>query len=256
MTPRLDTAVRAALAANDAIRAGWSSKATRTKGAGDYVTDVDLACERAIVDSLRASDPETPVVSEESGGELSDRYWLVDPLDGTTNFMHGFPIVGVSIALIEDGRPTIGVVHAPFLGETYTATAGGGAHRISSEGSVRLYVSKRDPSQAIIATGFPFRKKELLPRHLTAAERALHRFEDLRRPGAASLDLAWVAAGVFEGFFELNLSPWDVAAGALIVQEAGGIVTDWEGGPDYLSGDIVAAAPEVHAALIEITSSS
>jgi myo-inositol-1(or 4)-monophosphatase len=104
----------------------------------------------------------------------------------------------------------------------------------------------------VVGTGFPFRRKEALPRYLAAFERCLERFEDLRRPGAAALDLAWVAAGVFEGFFELGLAPWDVAAGALLIDEAGGVVTDWEGGPDYLSGDILAGSPAVHAELLEI----
>ncbi len=223
------------------------------KGAGDYVTEVDRTSERAIAGALAEATPGIPVLGEEGGGAVGDRYWVVDPLDGTTNFLHGFPVVGVSVALVEDGRPTVGVVHAPFLGETYSGARGQGAALARSSGPpLRLHVSDRPPETAVVGTGFPFRRKELLPRYLAAFRRCLERFEDLRRPGAASLDLAWVAAGVFEGFFELALSPWDVAAGALLIEEAGGVVTDWTGGAGYLSGDILAGSPAVHRALLEI----
>ena len=133
------------------------------------------------------------------------------------------------------------------------AARGAGAHRLRrGEDPATLSVSRRAPEQAIVATGFPFRRKERIPRYLGVFERCLERFEDLRRPGAASLDLAWVAAGVFEGFFELGLSPWDVAAGALLIEEAGGLVSDWSGGPGYLDGDILAGSPSVHAELRSI----
>ena len=118
---------------------------------------------------------------------------------------------------------------------------------------LRVRVSDREPSRAVVGTGFPFRRKELLPRYLRTFEAALGRFEDLRRPGAAALDLAWVAEGVFDGFFELALAPWDVAAGGLLIQEAGGVVTDWSGGGGWLSGDILAASARVHEVLIELT---
>jgi myo-inositol-1(or 4)-monophosphatase len=163
--------------------------------------------------------------------------------------------VGVSVALVEAGRPVVGVVHAPFLGQTYTATRGGGAfvaHGPDRTPSGSLRVSRRDPAHAVVATGFPFRHKDLIPRYGRMLLQGLERFEDLRRPGAASLDLAWVAAGVFDGFFELRLNAWDVAAGGLLIEEAGGRVTDWEGGPDYLSGDILAGPPQVHASLLEL----
>ncbi len=223
------------------------------KGAGDYVTEVDRESERAIVAFLSHATPDIPVLGEEEGGSRGDRYWVVDPLDGTTNYLHGFPIVGVSVALVQEGDPTVGAVHAPYLGETYIAARGQGA-TLTREGRapVPLRVSARAPAEAIVATGFPFRHKEHLPRYLSVMERCLARFEDLRRPGAASLDLAWVAAGVFEGFFELGLSPWDVAAGAVLIQEAGGVATDWEGGPDYLAGDILAGSPAVHDELLAI----
>jgi myo-inositol-1(or 4)-monophosphatase len=190
------------------------------------------------------------VFGEERGGARADLGWLVDPLDGTANFLHRFPVVGVSVALVAEGRPVVGVVHAPLLGDTFTAVRGDGARR----GTEQLVVSPRTPDTAICATGFPFRRKDLLPRYLATFDAALSRFEDLRRPGAASLDLAWVAAGVFDGFFELALGPWDVAAGALLVQEAGGVVTDWSGDDRAWleSGDILAAPASVHEELREL----
>jgi myo-inositol-1(or 4)-monophosphatase len=249
----LELALSAARDASRIIRRGVRETSAELKGAGDYVTDVDRASERAITRILTEGEPGIPVVGEEEGGRTADRYWSVDPLDGTTNFVHSFPLVGVSIALVEDGRPVIGVVEAPFLRETYAAARGSGAHLLRDDSEpVPLRVSGRAPEVAVVATGFPFRHKERLPRYLNVFERSLERFEDLRRPGAASLDLAWVASGVFDGFFELGLSPWDVAAGALLIEEAGGTVSDWGGGTDYLAGDILAGPPQVHAALRSI----
>jgi len=249
----LSAAEDAARAGGAVIRSGSPAIDADEKGAGDYVTEVDLAAERAIVQRLRGQTPDIPVVGEEGGGERGDRFWLVDPLDGTTNFLHGFPVVGVSIALIEHGEPTVGAVFNPYLDELYTAIRGSGAQLVRAGAApLPLRVSERAPSQAVVATGFPFRDKQQIPRHLMAVRACLERFEDLRRPGAASLDLAWVAAGVFEGFFELGLSSWDVAAGALLVEEAGGVVSDWGGGDDYLAGDILAGSPGVHQGLLEI----
>jgi myo-inositol-1(or 4)-monophosphatase len=223
------------------------------KGAGDYVTDVDRASELAIGGFLLASIPGIPVVGEERGGVAGERYWLVDPLDGTTNFVHGFPIVAVSVALIQEGRPVAGAVAAPFLGECYVAARGQGARLERAGQPARtLGVSERPVERSIVGTGFPFRHKEVLPRYVRAMSAALDRFEDLRRPGAAALDLAWVAAGVFDGFFELSLSPWDVAAGGLLIEEAGGVVTDWSGSAGYLEGDILAGNSSVHEALLLI----
>ena len=219
---------------------------------GDYVTDVDLASEAAIIALLAVETPDIPVHGEEGGGQTGDRYWVVDPLDGTTNFAHGFPAVGVSVALVEHGRPTAGSVCAPFLGTTYFGAHGHGAW-VSRGGDepVPLHVSHREPPRAVVATGFPFRRKaRLLEGYLMTMTAALARFEDLRRPGAASLDLAWVAEGVFDGFFELALGAWDVAAGGVLIEAAGGVVTDWEGGPDWLAGDILAGPAAVHAELL------
>ena len=219
------------------------------KAEGDYVTEVDRAAEEAIGMVLRDGAPGIPVVGEELGGRQEGLFWLVDPLDGTTNFVHGFPAVGVSVALVEEGRPMAGAVHGPLLGGTWSAARGLGA----TDGDGRpLRVSDRPAERAVVGTGFPFRSKHRLEEYLAVFVPALRRFEDLRRPGAVCLDLAWVASGVFDGFFELGLGSHDVAAGALLVEEAGGMVTDWSGGPDYLSGDILAAPSHVHSDLLEL----
>jgi myo-inositol-1(or 4)-monophosphatase len=152
------------------------------------------------------------------------------------------------VALIRDGRPAAGAVHGPYLDTTFSAARGQGAEQDGNP----LRVSDRPPERAVVGTGFPFRYKERLPEYLRVMLPALERFEDLRRPGAVALDLAWVAAGVFDGFFELALSSWDVAAGALLIEEAGGVVTDWSGGDDYLAGDILAGAPDLHRELLSL----
>ena len=248
---------RAALAGGAVVAAARSEPlATQEKGAGDYVTQVDTESEAVIVGLLAAETPDIPVHAEEGGGATGSRYWVVDPLDGTTNFMHGFPVVGVSVALVEDGRPVAGCVHAPFLAETYVAERGLGAWRERAGWAPsRLSVSDRPVDHAIVGTGFPFRNAALHERYISMMTAALLRFEDLRRPGAAAMDLAWVAAGVFDGFFELGLSQWDVAAGGLLIQEAGGTVSDWEAGGGWLGGDILAGSAGVHAALVRLAAS-
>ena len=247
-------------AAEVAARAGGAVIAERfgstgnahQKAPGDWVSDVDTASEAAVRESLERAAPGLPFFGEEAGGGRGDVGWFVDPLDGTANFLHGFPAVGVSVALVDRGVPVIGVVHAPLLGRTYGSRRGGGA---TCDG-VPIRVSDRDPAHAVCATGFPFRAKaERLDAYLPVFETALRRFEDLRRVGAASLDLAWTAAGIFDGYFEQALGTWDVAAGALLVREAGGVVTDWSGDDRswLTSGDIVAGQPAVHAELVALT---
>ncbi|HYU38262.1 MAG TPA: inositol monophosphatase family protein [Acidimicrobiia bacterium] len=244
-----DTAARAG-GAIVAERLGPTGEA-RLKAPGDWVSEVDTNSEAAVRGVLERDAPGLPVFGEEGGGSRGDIGWLVDPLDGTANFLHGFPAVGVSVALVANGSPVVGVVHSPLLGDTYAACKGEGAFRNGEP----IAVSARDQSLAICATGFPFRAKaERLDEYLPVFEAALRRFEDLRRAGSASLDLAWTAAGVFDGYFEQALGPWDVAAGALLVREAGGIVTDWSG-DDHAwldSGDILAGPPAIHAALVEL----
>ena len=246
-------------AAEEAARAGGAIVAdqfgstgnARQKAPGDWVSDVDTTSEAAVRAALEQAAPSLPVFGEEGGGERGDVGWFVDPLDGTANFLHGFPVVGVSIALVRLGVPVVGVVHAPLLDTTYSARAGGGAF---CNGEA-ITVSGRDVEDAVCATGFPFRAKaDRLDEYFPAFDAALRRFEDLRRAGAASLDLAWTAGGVFDGYFEQALGPWDVAAGALLVREAGGVVTDWSGDERawLTSGDIVAGPPAIHAELLGV----
>ena len=255
-------AVRAVERGAEVVRTAGLGGATGLRGKGlpgDYVSAVDVDAERAIGELLADEGGDVPMHGEESGGAGVSDAWVVDPLDGTTNFAHGFPAVGVSVALVRGGKPVAGAVCAPFLGEAWVAGRDEGAWLIGAEGStpVRLRVSDRNVERAVVATGFPFRRKDLLStRYLPVFEAALSRFEDLRRPGAAALDLAWVAAGVFDGFFELALAPWDVAAGALLIEEAGGVVTDWDGGDGWLAGDILAGGAAAHGELLALATRS
>ncbi len=221
-----------------------------SKAPGDYVSEVDLRSEETVRQALERDAPGIAFFGEEGGGSRDQLGWVVDPLDGTANFLHGFPIVGVSVALVEAGRPVAGAVHAPMLNETYTAVRGAGAFRDGR----RLAVAARPPASAICATGFPFKRKHRLDDYRRVFEGAFLALEDLRRAGAASLDLAWTAAGIFDGFFEIGLGVWDVAAGALLITEAGGVVTDWAGDDAawLSSGDIVAAPPPVHRVLLNL----
>lgn len=228
--------------------------AVELKGRGDYVTATDRRSEAAILEVLAREAPGIAVLAEEGGGMRAPTMWAVDPLDGTTNFTRGFPSVAISVALLEDRKPVAGVVLGPFLGLEFTATRGRGAF-MNGE---RLPEHRRlDAGAAVVATGFPFRNKALLEPYLHVMYGALERFEDLRRAGAAALDLAWTAASTFDGFFELGLNTWDVAGGALLVLEAGGRVTDWSGGDTWIeTGNILAGAPAVHEALLELAAQS
>ncbi|MEI8336441.1 MAG: inositol monophosphatase family protein [Actinomycetes bacterium] len=245
----LGAATSAALAGGELVLASFQSPVNvREKSPGDWVTDTDMQSERMVRTVLEELAPGIPVHGEEEGGERAhDLHWLVDPLDGTANFLHGHPAVGVSIGLVAEGRPVVGVVHAPMLGNTYSARLDGGA---TCNGR-KISVSSREISRAIIGVGFPFRRKDLRTRYLEAFTSVQGEVEDLRRVGAASLDLCWTAAGVYDGYFELGLGPWDVAAGGVIVREAGGVVTDWHGDDsDWLqTGDIVVAPPAIHPEL-------
>jgi myo-inositol-1(or 4)-monophosphatase len=233
---------------------GRLAAGVHSKAPGDYVSEVDLQSEETVREALAKDAPGIAFFGEEGGGSRGDLWWVVDPLDGTANFLHGFPIVGVSVALVEGGRPVVGAVHAPLLGETYTAVRGGGAFRDGRP----VRVAARAPESAICNTGFPFKRKHRLDDYRRVFEGAFLALEDLRRAGAASLDLAWTAAGVFDGFFEIGLGSWDVAAGALLVSEAGGVVTDWAGDDQawLASGDILAAPAPVHRILLELAQGS
>jgi myo-inositol-1(or 4)-monophosphatase len=240
----------------------------RDKAAGDYVTDADLASEAAIRAVLARETPHWPVLGEEGGGPRSwepdsAATWVVDPLDGTTNFVRGLAMVGVSVGLVVGGTPVVGVVHAPLMGLTFTAALGLGAFLSTDvrpeRGRRRLGVSQRTVSQALCGHGFLPRAQRLADDDPPGMlDRVLAEVEDLRRIGSASLDLAWTAAGSLDGFFHRALGPWDVAAGALLVREAGGVVTDHAGDDRawLASGDILAGSPRCHALLLSAAVSS
>jgi myo-inositol-1(or 4)-monophosphatase len=221
-----------------------------TKSAArDLVTEADLASERVLVAHLRRAFPEHAIESEEAvrDADSTRPRWFLDPLDGTVNFVHGLACFAISMGLYVDGQPEVAVVLAPRLGETFHAVRAGGAWL----GTERLRVSATTVlGEAILATGFPYRRGELVPNNLENWSELFLAVRDLRRMGSAALDLAYVAAGRFDGFWELYLAPHDVAAGALLVREAGGLVTDLAGGEDWLRGGHILAAPAaLHAEL-------
>ena len=217
------------------------------------MTETDRASEQAIVDALTRLAPGVPILAEERGGARSGTRWAVDPLDGTTNFTRAMPVVGVSVALLDAGQPVVGVVLAPWLDLEFAVERGRGA---TLNGERLPAMGPGDPRTAVVATGFPFRVKNRMDRYVPVLLGSLRRFEDLRRAGSAALDLAWTAAGTFDGFFELELGTWDVAAGAALILELGGRVTDWSGGQDWLeSGDILAAPAAVHEVMLDLAAS-
>src|SRR3990170_336247 len=225
----------------------WSEK-----GQGDFVTEVDRETERIVAGTLLGAAPGSRVVGEEltPGALGTGLVWVVDPLDGTTNFLHRFPYYAVSIGAVLDGVPIVGVVRHVPPGIRYHAVRGGGAW----QDGARLAVSRvAEPKHALIGTGFPFKYVHLLPRYQRQFAAVMSRAAGVRRPGSAALDLCDVAAGRYDGFWELVLAPWDVAAGTLIVREAGGRVTRLDGGPLGLeSGSLLAGNPRMHAALAAI----
>jgi len=255
MNPILTNAVKAARRAGAIInRASQDigSLKVQSKNYNDYVTEVDQASERAIIETLREAYPDHGFLGEESGHDRSDaeNVWIIDPLDGTTNFIHGFQQYSVSIALRQRGQITQAVVYDPSRNDLFTATRGAGAFLNDR----RIRVSKRTKIQdSMLGTGFPFRDFTHLETYINMFRDMVKKSAGLRRPGSAALDLAYVAAGYFDGFWEMNLSQWDIAAGSLLVQEAGGIVGDFEGNESWLeTGHIVAANPKVFAQMLQV----
>jgi myo-inositol-1(or 4)-monophosphatase len=249
-------AIDAAHAGGKVLRARFRTEVAsrmEVKGLHDYVTSVDREAESVILDFLRARFPDHALMSEEGSpdAERAAYRWIVDPLDGTTNFAHGLSPFSVSIAL-EDGDGLLaGAVYDPMHEETFHAHRGGGA-RLNDQ-PIRCS-DPGEPDRALIATGFPFRELSRLARYMRAFERVVRSTAGLRRAGSAAIDLAYTACGRYDGFFELGLSRWDLAAGALLILEAGGTVSDLSGGRGYLdSGDVVAGGAAMHAMLLEIT---
>ncbi len=255
--PMLNVAVKAARAAGAIInRAALDVEAVRIsqKEVNDFVTEVDQASEQAIIDTLLTAYPGHGILAEESGSQHgakdSEFVWIIDPLDGTTNFIHGFPVYCVSIALSVRGKVEQAVVYDPTRNDLFSATKGRGAYMNDR----RLRVSKRARlADCLLSTGFPFRKGDNFKNYLAMMADVMPRTAGLRRPGAAALDLAYVAAGFTDGFFETGLAPWDVAAGSLLVQEAGGLVGNFTGEADFLDHkECLAANPRVYAQMVPL----
>lgn len=253
MNPTTNIAVRAARQAGSVIMRSFGRLDTLSvaeKQANDFVSEVDRNAEQAIIDTLRRAYPNHAILAEESGAHGTDAYeWVIDPLDGTTNYLHGFPQFAISIALRHRGRLECAVVYDPLRDEMYTADRGGGALLNDR----RLRVSDRKGLKgALIGTGIPFRDQRYMDAYLGMLKALTRETAGIRRPGSAALDFAYVAAGRLDGFWELGLSVWDFAAGALLIQEAGGTVSDIRGGAHYLdSGNVIAANLKVHREMVE-----
>lgn len=251
----LEVALAAAAEAAAILTARRGADEVREKGRADLVTAVDEASERAIEARIRGSFPDDAFIAEEFSASSvhAGRRWVVDPIDGTTNFVHGHPFACVSIGFLDDQGPAAAVIHAPFLNEVYTATRGGGTYLNGK----RVRVSQVEHfSGALFATGFPFKEGKGDPEvFFRLVGEVLRQTHGVRRAGAAALDLAYVACGRVDAYFEVGLSPWDVAAGALLVTEAGGTVSSWPGEPSSAidSGRVLASNGPLHQWLEEIT---
>ena len=263
MHPMLNVAVRAARRAGRIInRASVDLEQVKVarKQTNDFVTEVDHASEEAIIDTLLTAYPDHAILAEESGHRPgrgtstamheAEHVWVIDPLDGTTNFIHGFPQYAVSIALMQRGVVTQAVVYDPTRDELFTASKGRGAFLNDR----RIRVSRRTKvEESLIGTGFPYRQLDQLDDYLQLFKLVTEKSASVRRPGAAALDLAYVACGRYDAFFEFGLAPWDVAAGSLLITEAGGLVGNFSGDADYLfSEQVLAGSPKVFAALLAL----
>ena len=249
----LHTAVKAARLAGDIIRKHYgqlSAADIHTKQAFDFVTKVDRWSEAVIMQTIREKFPHHLFLAEETVQQkgIGDYRWIIDPLDGTTNYIHSYPVFSISIALEYQNEIILGVVFDPLRDDLFHSLMGGG----SFLNNVKISVSDvSDPGKSLIATGFPFKKKEMIGSYLDAFTNIFNKVSDIRRAGSAAIDLAYLAAGRLEGFFELNLNPWEIAAGSLLIKEAGGIISDFGGGQEYLSsGNIVAGNNTIHPEIL------
>lgn len=258
MHPMLNTAVKAARDAAEIIQFGARNLdrlSIDSKGPGDFVTEIDRRAEETIVDTLLGAYPNHGIIAEEGSGDTrgnsqSDHIWIIDPLDGTTNFLHGLPTYCVSIALQVEGKLTQAVIYDPNRNDLFTSSRGAGAFMNNRRIRVSKTLKLRD---ALIGTGFPFRDGAAFDEYVIQFKKLMPKTAGLRRPGSAALDLAYVAAGFYDGFWEMKLSPWDMAAGALLIMEAGGLVTGIDGEDSYMdSGAIVAATPKIFPELLKI----
>ncbi|WP_018983058.1 inositol-1-monophosphatase [Salinimonas chungwhensis] len=255
MHPMLNIAVRAARVAGSVIVRGFEYRddlQLESKGDNDYVTQIDKEAEKAIINKIRQSYPDHAFLGEESGeteGADPDFQWIIDPLDGTTNFIKGIPHFAVSIALLYKGRLDQAVIFDPIRGELFTASRGKGAQL----NGYRIRASKpRDLTNTILATGLPFKDKTKYSEYALSLNKIFHECGDIRRAGSAALDLAYVAAGRHDGYWERGIKAWDIAAGELMVRESGALATDFKGENDPLyKGEIVAGSPKVVQALLK-----
>jgi myo-inositol-1(or 4)-monophosphatase len=242
--PTINIAINAAHIAGDLMRQEFPKVASipvTQKARHDYVTEIDKSSEAQIVREIKRYHPDHAFLGEEGGSEgQSDYQWIIDPLDGTSNYLHGIPHFGISIALQVKGRTEHAVVYDPMRDEMFSASRGNGAHL----NNTRIRVSARNSlNSAIVATAFPFRQRGMMSVYTGIFSDVFRKIEDIRRNGAAALDLAWVAAGRMDAYFEIGLKPWDVAAGALLVREAGGVVTDFDGNDAVEESHSILAAP-------------
>jgi myo-inositol-1(or 4)-monophosphatase len=256
MHPMLNTAIKAARAAGKVISQGSQNLdrlTVKSKRENDFVSEIDHKAEQVIITTLLDAYPSHAILAEESGasGAATDAeyQWIIDPLDGTTNFLHDFPQYAVSIALMHRGKLDQAVIYDPVRNDLYTASRGRGAFLNDR----RIRVGKRDKLQdALIGTGFPYHDFTHLDAYTGMFRDLVQKTSGLRRPGSAALDLAWLAAGRTDGFFEIGLKPWDIAAGCLLVIEAGGLVSDFAGEENYLdSGNVIAGSPKVFVQLLQ-----
>jgi len=256
MHPMLNIAVKAARRAGGIINRATRNLdivAVKEKAANDFVSEVDHAAEKEIIRMLHEAYPGHAILAEESGASGKSEYeWIIDPLDGTTNFLHGFPQYAVAIALRHRGVVTQAVIYDPSRNDLFTASRGHGAY-VNDQ---RMRVSKRDTLKAsLLGTGFPFRQLEHLDVYMATLRHMMSNAAGVRRAGSATLDLAYVAAGRLDGFWEFGLSPWDIAAGALMITEAGGMVSDLAGESNYMeTGNVVAGNPKVFVELLNAIS--
>jgi myo-inositol-1(or 4)-monophosphatase len=253
MQPLLNIAIRAARRAGDLIVRNVDrvpSLGVRSKSRNDFVTEIDQLAERDIIETIRRSHPDHGFLGEESGRSGGDEFlWIIDPLDGTTNFLHGFPTFAVSLACQYRGRLEHGVIYDPMRQELFTTSRGDGAQLDGK----RIRVSKQTELEgALIGTGFPYRANaRWIDEYLAMLKAVMQQTAGIRRPGAASLDLAYVAAGRIDGFWEIGLNAWDTAAGTLLITEAGGHIGTLSGGEYRQGGNVIAGTPKVYEALVE-----
>lgn len=249
----LNIAIRAARNAGDLIQRSSENVGQLTinrKGQNDFVTEVDRMAEQEIIQVIKHAYPDHAILAEESGEHKGNDYtWVIDPLDGTTNFLHGYPQYAVSIALKHKGKTEVGVIYDPLRDDLFTAEKGGGA----TLNNRRIRVSKQtDLSTALIGTGFPFKYPQHLDAYMGMFKTLTPKTAGIRRAGSAALDLAYLAAGKLDGFWEIGLKEWDFAAGVLIVQEAGGVITDFSFNDNFVkSGNIIIGNPKMHQALYQ-----